>query len=412
MSCIPTNWIEKAIKFPFVSFLNSNAKFFENIVLPKEYISFDWILAVGTKDCELATIYDLKNGEGKNNWWFGHLSYELKNELFQIDTSKNQDYSIPNSMFFKPNFLAISIHGKIEIITNDIDFENSEKSINFLNHQKNQKVTFSPQFTKDQYLHNIAEIKKAIKKGDYYEINYCINWVAALNNLDSIAFLEKMFNAIPAPFSAFYKFNSIEVFSASPERFLKHTNNKLLSQPIKGTRKRGKNQTEDEENIQELISNEKELAENVMIVDLVRNDLSIFGKPGTTTVSELQKVFTFPQVHQMVSSVETELPIDSNPLEALLAAFPMGSMTGAPKKKVIESIENLESFQRGIYSGSIGYIAPNGNYDFNVVIRSLVYDRNNCKIWNSAGSAITWDSIPEEEFQECLIKAKALQDLF
>ena len=196
---------------------------------------------------------------------------------------------------------------------------------------------------------------------------------------------------------------------ASPERFLKKIKNTILSQPIKGTSKRGNNIKEDEEEKKALQLNEKERSENTMIVDLVRNDLSKICTEGSVMVKEYLKIYSFPQVHQMISTISGNLRENISFSEILSATFPMGSMTGAPKKRVMELIEQYEKTKRGLFSGTVGYINPGGDFDFNVVIRSILYNEENNYLSIQAGSAITFKSDPHKEYEECNIKIEAMR---
>jgi len=198
---------------------------------------------------------------------------------------------------------------------------------------------------------------------------------------------------------------------ASPERYLKKMGTKVISQPIKGTAPRSKNKKTDARLIQELQTDEKERSENIMIVDLVRNDLSKSALKGSVVVEELCKVYSFEQVHQMVSTISATVPDDIDPIKVLKETFPMGSMTGAPKVSALKIIEELESFKRGLYSGAVGYITPEGDFDFNVVIRSMLYNETKKYVSYAVGSAITAKSVPEKEYQECLLKAKAMRQV-
>jgi para-aminobenzoate synthetase component 1 len=216
----------------------------------------------------------------------------------------------------------------------------------------------------------------------------------------------------PSPYAALYKWKDKFCISASPERYLKKTGSSVLSQPIKGTAIRDlNNQQQDEKNKYYLINSEKEKSENVMVVDLVRNDLSKICKEGTVKVAELFGLYSFPQVHQMISSITGELQDELDWVDAIKATFPMGSMTGAPKKKVMELIEQYEQTKRGLYSGAIGYVHPNGNFDFNVVIRSILYNAVDQYLSFQTGSAITFYSNPQQEYEECLLKAKAIRQV-
>jgi para-aminobenzoate synthetase component 1 len=213
----------------------------------------------------------------------------------------------------------------------------------------------------------------------------------------------------PNPFSALYKVNNKWLICASPERFLKKEGSKIFSQPIKGTAKRSAEKKKDEENRINLGSSQKERSENVMVVDLVRNDLSRVCKKGTVKVEELYGIYSFPQVHQMISTISGELKEGILFAEIIRACFPMGSMTGAPKKRVMELIEQYEKTKRGIFSGAVGYISPTGDFDFNVVIRSIMYNAPAHYLSFQAGSAITFYSDPAQEWEECLVKAEAIK---
>ena len=215
----------------------------------------------------------------------------------------------------------------------------------------------------------------------------------------------------PSPFSSFQKHEKNYILSASPERFLKNEGGKIISQPIKGTRPRGESEVEDEALKKELRSDEKELAENMMIVDLVRNDLARSSKIGSVKVEEIFGIYSFKQVHQMISTVVSEKRTELDVFQVIKNAFPMGSMTGAPKVKVMQLIEQYENTKRGAFSGAAGYICPNGDFDFNVLIRSLFLSTKKDTYSFQAGSAITYDSIPEKEYEECMLKAKAIMEL-
>jgi para-aminobenzoate synthetase component 1 len=215
----------------------------------------------------------------------------------------------------------------------------------------------------------------------------------------------------PTPFASYFKYDHQYLLCASPERFIKKSGDKLFSQPIKGTIKRGVDEAEDAQLKNELLHSEKELAENLMIVDLVRNDLARSSKTGSVNVDELFGIYSFKQVHQMISTVSSIIKNDTHIIDAIKHAFPMGSMTGAPKIMAMELIEKYETTKRGLYSGAIGYIAPNGDFDFNVVIRSLQYNAATKYLSYEVGSAITFDSIAEQEHDECLLKAKAIMDV-
>ena len=210
------------------------------------------------------------------------------------------------------------------------------------------------------------------------------------------------------PFASFYKQNQNVLMGASPERYLCKRGDKLYSQPIKGTYRRGKNPEEDKQLKTALRDDLKEQTENVMIVDLVRNDLSRTAAKSSVKVEELFGMYTFPQVHQLISTVSSTLKSDVHFTEAIRCSYPMGSMTGAPKISAMKLIDQYEKTKRELYSGSVGYIDPYGNFDFNVVIRSLLYDTQKQYLSLTVGGAITNQSDAEKEYEECLLKAKAI----
>ena len=214
-----------------------------------------------------------------------------------------------------------------------------------------------------------------------------------------------------SPFAVFFKNHKHFLLSSSPERYLKKQGQKLISQPIKGTAKRYSISSEDELAKKLLAEDPKERSENIMITDLVRNDLSHTAQRGSVQVPELCAVYSFLQVHQMISTVTSKLDPQYSAIEAIKKSFPMGSMTGAPKISAMKIIEELEETKRGLYSGSVGYFTPDGDFDFNVVIRSILYNQENKYISFSVGSAITSLSVPEKEYEECLLKAKAMREV-
>jgi len=257
---------------------------------------------------------------------------------------------------------------------------------------------------RDQYLECIKEAKRKISEGDYYELNLSHQLFARFEG-DPYALYQKMREVGPVPFGAYMQKENLSVCSMSPERFLAKQGSRVYSQPIKGTIHRGVNETDDRKLREGLRESLKDRAENLMIVDLVRNDLSRIARKGSVEVSELFQIQTFGTVHQMVSTVEAEAETE-NPIEIIKACYPMGSMTGAPKISAMKSIEELENYRRGIYSGAIGYLDPKGDFDFNVVIRTAIISGSN--LFYSVGGAITGDSDPEQEWEETLVKARAL----
>ncbi|NND88585.1 MAG: anthranilate synthase component I family protein, partial [Flavobacteriaceae bacterium] len=213
------------------------------------------------------------------------------------------------------------------------------------------------------------------------------------------------------PFATFLKLEQYFALSASPERYLKKEGKILITQPIKGTAKRYEDPEEDKRSAQRLLEDPKERSENIMIADLVRNDLSRIAAKGTVIVESLCELQTFQQVHQLVTTIRCELLEEVSPVMALKNTFPMGSMTGAPKISAMKIIERLEDSKRGLYSGAMGYFTPEGDFDFNVVIRSILYNKTKEYVSFSVGGAITANSSPENEYEECLLKAKAMREV-
>lgn len=345
------------------------------------------------------------------NWLFGYINYEAKNELISDDTAKH-------ILFYQPKIVLHIQKNTLTFINNGIADNVFHQYVNRFNAIENesvacfnQKIIFEHQVSKHHYVLNIEKIKQDIIEGTYYEMNYCQKFIAenGLNSNDNFKINHKMRTQSPAPFSAYIKTDDKEILCASPERFLMCEGEKLISQPIKGTNKRLPDD-QNENQLKALKNSEKEVAENVMIVDLVRNDLTKVCRTGTIKVEELCGTYAFSKVNQMISTVTGKLQANTSFLNILKALFPMGSMTGAPKIEVMHNIEKYEATERCLYSGCIGYIMPNKNFDFNVVIRTLIIEKNH--LHYHTGGAITFDSIAENEYEECLLKGKSITDLF
>jgi para-aminobenzoate synthetase component 1 len=269
-------------------------------------------------------------------------------------------------------------------------------------------VDMQQRLSRDQYLDAVQTLKKHIARGDCYEINFCQEFFVDNIRLDPVQAYQRLARVSPNPFSAYYHNGDAYLLCASPERYLKKSGSLVISQPIKGTIARAAGAS-DELQKSKLLQNPKERSENVMIVDLVRNDLSKICRQGSVVADELFGIYTFPQVHQMISTIRGVLRPEIGFTEILQASFPMGSMTGAPKRKVMELIDRYEAGRRGLYSGALGYIDPSGDFDFNVVIRSILYNQSTGYLSFPAGSAITHHSDPGQEYEECLLKAAAMR---
>ena len=352
----------------------------------------------------------------KGNYLFGYLSYDLKEQLHGLKSQNNDGLLFPETYFWKPKYV-VNLHKE------SVDFLQGEKnseSLNFISQFLEEETdqnfhphnfVFKARISKEEYITKILKIKEHIQLGNIYELNFCQEYYAENVEIPyEIDTYFKLNTITQAPYSSYFKFGDFDIFCGSPERFLKKEGNKLLSQPIKGTAPRGVSEAEDVILKNNLANDPKERAENIMIVDLVRNDLSRVASVNSVRVDELCEIYSFETVHQMISSISCDLREGVTFTEILKATFPMGSMTGAPKLRAMELIEELESFKRGLYSGSIGYIKPNGDFDFNVVIRTLLYNQKERYLSCSVGGAITIKSDPEKEYQECLVKVKRIMD--
>jgi para-aminobenzoate synthetase component 1 len=393
--------------FDAVCYLDSNS-------FNDPYSKFDALIAVGAKHEleahsgnafeELAQFRDANPG-----WITGFFSYDLKNELEQLTSSNIDQLEFPGLYFFAPQHLIIIKGDEIEILADDPAWvlEQIEKqTIN--TPEQLPAVNLQSRFSKDEYLNAAEKIKGHISRGDIYVTNFCQEFFAEYAEIDPLATFLKLNSISPNPFAGFFKWKDSYVLSASPERFLAKRGNKLISQPIKGTAKRGKTLAEDEAIKKELRNHTKELQENVMIVDLVRNDLTKSAKQGTVKTEELFGIYSFNQLHQMISTVVCEIKDDLSPVDAIKHSFPMGSMTGAPKISAMRLMEQYERSKRGVYSGALGYFSPDNDFDFNVVIRTLLYNSANKYLSFHTGSAITYHANPRQEYEECLLKAKAI----
>ena len=354
----------------------------------------------------------------KGNYIFGSLSYDLKNEIEQLKSKENDALKFPLVNFWVPEYVIKKVNGNYQYLQG-VQTKDAENLLNTFLKTKNQakdykeKINFSARTSKENYLKNIEKIKSLLQQGEIYELNYCQEYfskdVHIKNPLETYFKINEL---TKAPFSVFLRADKHYVFCGSPERFIQKKGKKLISQPIKGTAGRGKSKIEDNKIIKTLQENQKERSENIMIVDLVRNDFSKIAEKNSVSVEELCAIYSFETVHQMISTVSCTVDEKTSFTDIIRATFPMGSMTGAPKINAMKFIDELEDFSRGIYSGSIGYILPNGDFDFNVVIRSLVYNEKEKYLSCAVGGAITILSDPEEEYNECQTKIGKILNAF
>jgi para-aminobenzoate synthetase component I len=355
----------------------------------------------------------------QKDWIFGYFSYDLKNNLEKLSSNNADGLNFPLLYFFCPKYLFLLKNGKLECYTKEDNteaeiirfFEEFEGSQNEVINQE-EHITVKPRISRQEYIETINEIKQHIQLGDIYEMNFCQEFFAENQEVNPFNVFEKLIEASPTPFSCYLNANNMHLACASPERYIKKSGSHIFSQPIKGTIKRGRNAEEDEIQKKKLKNDPKEQSENVMIVDLVRNDLSRTAARGSVKVDELFGIYTFKQVHHMISTISSTLEEGFDFVDVFKTTFPMGSMTGAPKIRAMEIIEQYESMKRGLFSGAVGYVKPNGDFDFNVVIRSIFYNAKNKYLSLMVGSAITINAVPENEYDECALKAKAIFSLF
>lgn len=349
----------------------------------------------------------------QHDWLFGHFNYDLKNEIEPLFSNHPDHIGFPDIFFFQPEIVLELDQDRLCIASLTLDpaliFEEI-KGLRIPIPNELTTVQLIPRIEKADYLQIIKQLQEHIRRGDCYEINFCQEFYAEKVCIDPLLVYTALTALSPNPFSCFYKQNHRYLLCASPERYLQKKNNRILSQPIKGTYPRNLTDTETDHALKTYLSNsEKDKSENVMVVDLVRNDLSRICREGSVKVDELFGIYTFPQVHQMISTISGELKEGIDLTRIIQASFPMGSMTGAPKRSVMELIEKFEKTKRGIYSGAVGYIRPDGDFDFNVVIRSILYNEQNQYLCCLVGGGITFYSDPEQEYAECLLKAAAIK---
>ena len=349
----------------------------------------------------------------KKDWLFGFLTYDLKNDVEHLTSANFDGVGFPALHFFQPQ-IVLEIHAGKVIVHSisdspDFIFKNIKQTpIPNSKFQIPNPLHLQSRVSRQTYLDTVQAIRQHILRGDIYEMNFCQEFFVENCRLEAPTVFQQLNSIAKAPFSAFYKLHDRYLLCASPERFLKKTGNKLISQPIKGTIRRGVNTHEDKMLREKLFNSPKDRSENVMIVDLVRNDIARSCRAGTVQVEELFGVYRFEQVMHLISTVTGQLEENVHFIDAIRSAFPMGSMTGAPKVRSMALIEEFEHTKRGLYSGAVGYLTPWADFDFNVVIRSMFYNEAGRYLSFQVGGAIIFDSVPEDEFAECLLKAKGI----
>jgi para-aminobenzoate synthetase component 1 len=390
-------------------------------LLPEPYnslSSFNLLAGFDALETILCKASELKKRLKDDDWYLGFLSYELKNECLELPASNKKSFiEFPDLHFFKPRWLIRQKEGIWQIgfseknntktealaIVHQIGHTNTSNS-----RISESKSTILASHNQKEYDTAFGKIQSHIQRGDIYELNFCIEFTAKDTSLRPAQTFKRLMQLSPMPLSAMLKYNNKYAFCASPERYMAKRGNKIVSMPMKGTAPRGGTKAENLEAHKRLSASQKEQSENTMITDLVRNDLSISALKGSVKVDELCGIYPFPNVFQMISTISSHLKNPEEWTAPLLDSFPMGSMTGAPKISAIKLIDQFECNKRGLFSGAIGYISPQRNFDFNVVIRTLLYDDEMKKISFWAGSAITAEANANDEYRECLLKAKII----
>lgn len=396
------------------------ALWFDSNEHKESYHSYDGILAV-EEFTAIQTDYfqafdKLKEYQSTtNDYIFGYLSYDVKNDSEKLRSENIDELDFPDVYFFQPQKIIFINQSNIEFHYLRMVEDEIEPDFELINNQMISQgsqecdLNIIPRIKKEEYYSKVSSVLEHIYRGDIYEANFCQEFYSVNESLNPVLAYHDLNAISKPPFATFFKLEDKYLLSASPERYIKKEGEKIISQPIKGTAKRSNDKKEDQEIAQKLKNDPKERSENIMIVDLVRNDLSRTAKKGTVRVEELCEIYSFKQVHQMISTIVSEIQEDIHPVDVIRDTFPMGSMTGAPKISAMKIIEELEETKRGLYSGTVGYFTPEGDFDFNVVIRSILYNETKKYVSFSVGSAITSKSTPENEYEECLLKAKAMK---
>lgn len=404
-----------AQQFDAISWLDSNQ-------YNQKYSSFSAVLAVD-EFTSIKTDYTnafekLKEYQSiTNDYIFGYLSYDLKNDVENLSSKNFDGLDFADLYFFQPQRIVLIKDNTVEfsylkMIDDEID-DDYNSIVAIINEPDTKpeahNLKIKLRIHKDEYYQKVNSVLNHIHRGDIYEASFCQEFYAENATINPVETYHQLNAISEPPFATFLKCEHQYLLSASPERYIKREGTKVISQPIKGTAKRLISKVDDAQIAFDLSRDEKERSENIMIVDLVRNDLSKTAIKGSVKVEELCQVHSFRQVHQLVSTVVSEVKETTNSVDIIRDTFPMGSMTGAPKISAMKIIEEEEETKRGLYSGAVGYFSPAGDFDFNVVIRSILYNEEKKYISFSVGGAITSKSTPEKEYEECLLKAKAMK---
>lgn len=379
--------------------------------------SFTW---EGTDSRSLSALESFLRPNGRGTWAFGWLGYDLKNGIENVQSQRSDALGLPALHWVEPRLVIAwgGEHPAPEVVWGEAEPDAPEllhaitkatsTEYGALELPDGPGISLKPRWDESTYLQRAVRVKKHIQRGDIYEMNLCQEWSANAELPSPWDAFVRLHHFTQPPYAALVKAGDFHVICGSPELFLKRRGDQLMSSPIKGTIRRGATPEEDDALARQLQNDPKERGENVMICDLVRNDLSRVAQPGSVHVPELFGIHRFQSVHQMISTVQCTVREEATTEDILRATFPMGSMTGAPKVRAMEIIDELEATQRGVYSGSVGFFQPNGDFDLNVVIRSLLYNAATPRISMHVGGAITSLSDPQSEYAECLLKAEAM----
>ncbi|WP_282038053.1 anthranilate synthase component I family protein [Saccharicrinis aurantiacus] len=381
----------------------------------QSYSAYDFIAGFEALQTFTGGLQKLKEAFDIGDWALGYLAYDLKNELEHIYSVNHDGLQFENTSFFRPRFLFLCNSNSWQFSYLD-DYNTEAQVLSIIDEIKNivteepenKSIKIKQRVNKTAYLKSVKGVLDHIHRGDIYEMNYCMEFYAEHTKIDPFSIYNSLHSVSPTPFSSFFKMKDKHIICASPERYICKRAQQVITQPIKGTAKRSADIEVDKANKSKLKESIKEQSENIMIVDLVRNDLSKIAERGSVKVDELCGIYPFKQVFQMISTVSAKLNHSNTAFDVIKATFPMGSMTGAPKLRATKLIEKYEETKRGAYSGAMGYITPNQDFDFNVIIRSILYNSAQEYLSFMVGSAITAKSNPAEEYEECLLKAKAI----
>lgn len=381
---------------------------------PDPYSRFQWCICAGEADRYVAqegnTFQDLQDFINRYPQAFipGYLGYDLKDEVELLSNQLPDHSDFPRAFFFLPKYRILGDQDTVWIEgTHPQQVLQAILKVNAALPAFSFSGELKARMSKKAYNQAFQAIYQHLLRGDIYEMNLCQEFYAEQSSIDPLAAYIQLTTGSPTPFSCFLKMDAYYIISASPERFLQKKGPQLCAQPIKGTAPRYRDPDKDQQSKENLLHSPKERSENIMIVDLLRHDITRSAIPGSVKVKDLLQIQSFPQVHQLVSTIlcqtDPEIPLT----QIIKNAFPPGSMTGAPKKRAMEIIETYEKNKRGVYAGAIGYFHQ-GDFDFNVVIRSMLYNALKRYLSFQVGGAITLGSDAEAEYEECLLKASAI----